>query len=117
MVSDGLAKDELYLRGPSGTTDTTAFPAVCGFAGSHAAGTPTVGGGKIFLIQGGSSATGAGSSVWVTFEPAFSAVPAVSVTHGEKEEAIFVNAQNAGSIQVLTPSASQDFFWIAIGKK
>ncbi|MHA1290406.1 MAG: hypothetical protein ACTSPB_23745 [Candidatus Thorarchaeota archaeon] len=72
------------------------------------------------LIQAGSGATGAGSTVWLTFPTAFTKVPSVSVTSAKQaanEDYTFTTGNiGVGSIQIWSlGAASQDFYWIAVG--
>jgi len=72
------------------------------------------------LVQAGSGATGAGSTVWLTYPTAFSSTPTVAVTSAKQaanEDYTFTTGSvTAGSIQIFSlGAASQDFYYIAVG--
>ncbi len=86
-----------------------------GAVGNVGTGSPTDFG---HYTQAGSDATDAGSLVWTVFGTAFGGVPtSVVATSAETNEAILVEAGsvNAGSFYTETISASQTFFWNAVG--
>lgn len=72
------------------------------------------------LIQAGSSALGAGSDVWIKFGTAFAAAPAsVIVTTVDGGTAanndLMTGSFTAGSVYVRGTTASEAFYYIAIG--
>jgi len=68
-------------------------------------------------VQAGSSATDAGSNVWVSFGTAFTSTPYIIVSCAQTLESIVAptGSWNAGSFYVETTSASQTFSWMAVG--
>ena len=115
VTKGGLAVSADGAAVTGSITASTTVHDTTGRLSSAGTGSPTTWG---RLVQAGSNATGAGSSVWTSYGTAFSAVPpSVVVSHAEAKEAIFVEAGSivAGSFYVETVTASQSFTWIAVG--
>jgi hypothetical protein len=72
-----------------------------------------------YMLQAGSGALGAGSTVWVSYGKEFGGVPIVVLTNITSINKVVQvkDKGNAGSFQAAGEAASDEFMWMAVGKK